>query len=85
MHTGFSFVEAISQCPVNYGHRNGMKNAVEMLNWQKEHAVPIEKWNELEEEEKRDKFPIGLLYHENRIEYTERYREILSRAQGGGL
>lgn len=83
LHKGFSFIEAISQCPVNYGKKNNMGDAVQMLEWQKEHGVDIKKWNNMSSEEREGKFPTGILYHENRIEYTERYREIISRARKG--
>jgi len=81
LHKGFSFIEAISQCPVNYGRRNNIDTAVEMLKWQKEASVNIKKWDKLSEEEKKDKFPTGIIYQENKREYTEMYQEIIDSVQ----
>ncbi len=80
-HTGFTFIEAISQCPINYGKKNGFSDAREMLKWQKEHAIPLEKWVKLNRQEREGKFPIGVLYHQNRSEYTRLYNEIIKKAQ----
>ena len=81
LHTGFSFIEAISQCPVNYGRRNGLSSAVDMLKCQRDSSVNIRKWDSLSEEEKKGKFPTGVLYKEDKREYTEMYQEIIDSVQ----
>ncbi len=82
-HKGFSFIETYSQCPINFGRRNGMSGPVDMLNWYKEHAVNIKGWENLEEDVKEDKFPIGIIYQDNRPddEYTVRYQNIIDKVQ----
>lgn len=82
-HKGFSFIEVYSQCPVNYGRRNGLGEAVQMLEWQKEQAVPVNRWEELSPQEREGKFPIGVIFKDERPEYTERYQEVINKAQRG--
>ncbi|ABC78292.1 2-oxoacid:ferredoxin oxidoreductase subunit beta [Syntrophus aciditrophicus] len=41
MKQGFSVVEVVSHCHTYYGKLNRMGDAVEMLKWQRDHAVPI--------------------------------------------
>jgi len=58
---GFSVVEVISHCHTQYGRLNRMGTAVEMMEWQRDHAVTVEKAAQMNEEELRDKFKIGVL------------------------
>ena len=58
-HQGFSLVEVISQCPQQYGRWNSSGTAHAMLDWQKEHAVRLEKAAEMSPQELVDKFTIG--------------------------
>ena len=39
-HEGFSLVECVSVCPTYYGRKNKKGDAVEMLKWQRDNAVP---------------------------------------------
>jgi 2-oxoglutarate/2-oxoacid ferredoxin oxidoreductase subunit beta len=82
-HKGFSFIEAISQCPINFGRRNGMPEAIDMLMWQKENFVDINKWDKLSNEDQKGKFPIGIIFRDDRPEYTQRYEEIINKVQKG--
>jgi len=58
-HQGFSLVEVISQCPQQYGRWNRSGTALDMLDWQKEHAVRAEKATNMSPQELADKFIIG--------------------------
>ncbi len=58
-HRGFSLVEVISQCPQQYGRWNSSGTALDMLGWQKEHAVRLEKAAKLSPQELAGKFIIG--------------------------
>ena len=40
---GFSFIEVVSQCPVNFGRRNRMGDPVFHLRWIKDHSIPVNK------------------------------------------
>jgi len=82
LHQGFSFIEIITQCPTNYGRRNRGKmgvTGVEMMRWQKEHAVSIEKARSMSEEELKDKIIIGTFVEKNRPEYAEQYAQLRER------
>jgi 2-oxoglutarate ferredoxin oxidoreductase subunit beta len=58
-HSGFSLVEVVSQCPQQYGRWNQSGSAYDMLEWQKEHAVRVEKAAGMSPEELADKFVVG--------------------------
>jgi len=73
---GFSVVEAISHCHTQYGRRNRMGGAVDMLRWQKEAAVSVEKAAKLTEEERAGKVTIGVLVDRELPIYTQEYKKI---------
>ena len=78
-HKGFSLIDCYSVCPTYYGRKNKKGSAVEMMQWQKEHGVPVERYNRLSEEEKADKFPVGILTHTDYPEFTQQYQQIIDR------
>ena len=79
---GFSMVEIMSQCPVLYGRLNDQKSPVEMLKWQKEHAVTLKRWEKMSDEDRVGKFPIGeFVEDDSRPEYTSRYQKMVRRLQ----
>lgn len=80
-HKGFSFIEAISQCPIGFGRRNKQKGAVEMLNWQKDHAVPAEAAGKLTPDQLADKFVIGEMVNRQGREFGDAYREMAAKAK----
>jgi len=80
---GFSFVEAISICPISYGRRNKLGDAPKMLEWLKEHAVNIKAAQKMEPEKLKDKFLIGEMYHGEAPEYTQLYDELIAKLQKG--
>lgn len=81
VHKGFSVIEAVTACPVSYGRRNKMGNGYDMLMWQKEHGVPVEKAKKLTPEEMRGKFPIGELHQSQAPEFTEMYERFIEEAR----
>ena len=82
LNKGFSLVEAITQCPVYYGRMNKLGSAVDMMKWQKEHAVSKKDAAAFSAEEMADKFVIGELYNRPAPEYCEEYEKIIDKAQG---
>jgi len=58
-HPGFSFVEVLSSCPVQYGRRNELRSPVAMLNYFREHCVPISRAHTMDSAELADKIVIG--------------------------
>ena len=52
---GFSVVEALSNCHVQFGRRNKMGSPVKMMKWFQEHAVTLERARQMKDEELEDK------------------------------
>lgn len=82
-HKGFSFVDALSQCPTYYGRRNNLKTALSMLDWLRDRAVPASDWDKLNPDEKENKFPIGIIRDVEAPELTEVYAKVIEKAQKG--
>lgn len=72
-YKGFSVLEIVTGCPTGYGRRNKMGEPEAMLEWQKNCGVMKARFDAMSEEEKVDKFPIGLLHQEEKPEYIETY------------
>ncbi len=81
-HNGFSFVEALSQCPTYYGRRNKLRAPLDMMYWYRDHAVTLAAWDKLSDEEKAGKFPIGILKKtENAPEFSGIYLDLIERVR----
>jgi 2-oxoglutarate/2-oxoacid ferredoxin oxidoreductase subunit beta len=78
---GFSVVEIISNCHIQFGRRNEMGNPVTMMEWMRDHAVTVKKAEGMIPEELEDKFTIGVLADEEKPVYTEEYDKIRERAR----
>ncbi len=78
---GFAVVEAISHCHTQFGRRNQMGGPVEMMHWQKEVAVKVEKARTMTPEELQDKITIGVLTDRDLPIYTQEYRKIREAAR----
>jgi 2-oxoglutarate ferredoxin oxidoreductase subunit beta len=76
---GFAVVEVISNCHVQYGRRNDMKDPVSMMKWFRDHAVTVEKVETMPPESLRDKFTIGVLTDVEKPVYTEDYQKMRER------
>lgn len=73
-HKGFSLFDINSNCHVNLGRKNKMIEATDMLKWLDSRILPKRKYDELSEEEKKGKFPTGILKHDTETEeYCEAY------------
>ncbi|NLW35903.1 2-oxoacid:ferredoxin oxidoreductase subunit beta [Syntrophorhabdus aromaticivorans] len=79
---GFSVVEVISHCHTQYGRLNRMGTAVEMMEWQRDHAVTVEKAAQMNEEELRDKFKIGVLADRELPVFEDEYGKIRAMSRG---
>ncbi|MCX5810271.1 MAG: 2-oxoacid:ferredoxin oxidoreductase subunit beta [Proteobacteria bacterium] len=79
---GFSVVEVIGHCHTQYGRLNRMGSAVEMMAWQRDHAVTIEKAAQMKEEEMKDKFKIGVLIDKELPVFHEEYEKVRKWAKG---
>ena len=80
---GFSFIEAMVQCPTAYGRKNKMGSAADMLKWMRDNAIMKAAWDKLPAEKKTDeKFPIGLLYQATAMDYDTAYDQVIEKAGG---
>jgi len=80
-HKGMSVIEAISDCPVQFGRRNRLSDPVEMLHWIRDHGVPVARAAKMNAEELDGKFVTGELHCENRPEYCEEYAKLREEVQ----
>jgi len=78
---GFSVVEVISHCHTQYGRQNRLGSAVEMMEWQRDHAVPVEKAVKMKPEELKDKILTGVLIDKELPVFQDEYEKIRSRAK----
>ena len=88
-HKGFSFVEIISQCPVQTGRYILGSGAPQFnLQWIKDHCVQVQDASKMEEVEAQGKIPIGDFLRVEKPEFMEevaRMNETVKagRAKGG--
>jgi len=81
---GFSVVEVISHCHTQFGKLNRMGSAVEMMTWQRDHAVTLDKAAKMTEEELKDKFTIGVLVNKELPVFDEEYEKVRQRVKEAG-
>lgn len=75
-HNGFSVVEVISNCHVNLGRKNKMKNPVNMTKWIDSRTVTKAQYDKLSPEERNHKYPVGILKEDQgRYEYADLYHK----------
>lgn len=75
-HKGFSVIDCITQCPTYYGRFSKTGKATDMLQWQKENIVSVEKAATLPAHSIKDKIVTGIFVQKIRPEYTEAYRKL---------
>ena len=82
-HKGFSLIEVISQCPTNFGKKNKLGSAYDMLMEQKSNAVMVDKAKEMTAEQLDGKHVIGNLLNRNdRNDFHANYTHMCRLAQG---
>ncbi|MBC2699221.1 MAG: 2-oxoacid:ferredoxin oxidoreductase subunit beta [ANME-2 cluster archaeon] len=77
---GFSVVEAMSQCPVQYGRRNKKGSPVDMMMWFKNNSISNPAFKKIPSGEVGEQFPVGILVDLDEPDYLERYRQIVKKA-----
>ncbi len=81
---GFNLVEALTPCFTQYGRNNKFKTPVDMFSWLKKYAVPIEKYEKLEN--KDGYIPTGVFVEKEEPGLEARYaamRDSLRAGKGG--
>ena len=79
---GFSVVEVITHCHTQYGRQNKMGSAVDMLKWQRDNAVPVEKAAKMSPEALEGKIITGILVDKELPVYEEEYNKVRAKAKG---
>ncbi|MDD6382860.1 MAG: 2-oxoacid:ferredoxin oxidoreductase subunit beta [Selenomonadaceae bacterium] len=79
---GFSFIEAMVQCPTAFGRKNRMGGPADMMKWMRDHAVMKAAWDKLPQEKREGKFPIGCFLQTEAIDYDTAYDQVIERAGG---
>jgi 2-oxoglutarate/2-oxoacid ferredoxin oxidoreductase subunit beta len=74
---GFSFIEAVSQCPTYFGRKNKMKTAVDMMHWMKDESVLKRKADKMDPSELEGKLIIGEFIDKSEPEYTEKFCKMI--------
>ena len=78
-HRGFSFVEAVSQCPVYFGRMNRLGGPVQMLMRQKEITLPTRAAQQ-NPDAAQGKLLTGVLYESERPAYEDLYGKVRLKA-----
>lgn len=81
---GFSVVEVIAHCHTQYGKLNKMGGPIEMLEWQRDHAVSVERAATMTGEDLQDKFVTGVLIDRDLPVYQREYDRIRAQAREEG-
>ncbi|MFP4070650.1 MAG: 2-oxoacid:ferredoxin oxidoreductase subunit beta [Desulfovibrionales bacterium] len=80
---GFSLVEVMTPCFTQFGRKNKFKSVTGMYQWYKENAVLLEKYKKLDEEQQKDKLPIGTFVNTDATPLEVRYEQMRQRFQEG--
>lgn len=78
-HKGFSVIECISQCPTYYGRKNKKGGGAEMMKWQRDAAVSVERAASMSPEELEGRIVTGLFYEAQRPECCELVRQLAAK------
>ncbi|MDZ7833836.1 MAG: 2-oxoacid:ferredoxin oxidoreductase subunit beta [Desulfobacterales bacterium] len=78
-HKGFSVVEVMSQCPTNFGRRNKLGTAVNMLETYKKQTAALDSKAAADSP---DKIRRGIFAQTERPEYTSEYEKMIHMASG---
>lgn len=76
---GFAFIEAISQCPVQFGAKTGAGSAVEMLKMFKKRSVSVKKAGEMKPGEIQDRIVVGEFVDMDKPELCEEIGKLQER------
>lgn len=76
----FSFIEVISQCPVQFGSRTKAGNAAAMMRGYKKNSMNIKKVKDLNEDELKGKIIVGEFVDRQEPELCEEMEKMMERA-----
>jgi 2-oxoglutarate ferredoxin oxidoreductase subunit beta len=73
---GFALLEAVSQCPVQYGRASKLGGAVDMLTHYRENSIRINKAREMDEADLQGKFIVGEFIDREKAELSEQWVQL---------
>lgn len=73
---GFALIEAVSQCPVQFGRVSQLGGAVDMLKHFKKNSIRINKAQEMDEVELQDKIVVGEFIDREKAELSEQWLQL---------
>jgi 2-oxoglutarate ferredoxin oxidoreductase subunit beta len=80
LHDGFSVVEVLSQCPTNFGRRNKLGGAVDMMESYKTGTTPI---GSKSKQENPDLIERGVFVQKELPEYCSEYSSLIDKLRKG--
>ena len=80
---GFTFIEAVSQCPTAFGRRVGLKSVKDMLTWLKENSISLEEARKMTESELVGKIVVGEFVSRRLPTLTETIHDMIREATKG--
>ncbi len=80
---GFALIEAVSQCPVQYGRASELGNAVNILKHFKEDSIRLSKVNEMSSEELEGKIVVGEFVDIEKAELSDEWARIRCEVMEG--
>jgi Pyruvate:ferredoxin oxidoreductase and related 2-oxoacid:ferredoxin oxidoreductases, beta subunit len=80
---GFNLVEIVSPCHTQFGRKNKYKSPVDMYRWIKKNATPLERYNELPEEQRAGRLPLGVFVERDAPGLEERYHALKEKLMEG--
>jgi 2-oxoglutarate ferredoxin oxidoreductase subunit beta len=76
---GFSLIEVFSQCPTYEGKWNRRGDAASIMKYYKQNTYPVARAESMSDEDKKGKFPVGVIYHEEKSEFLQEYHALIDR------
>jgi 2-oxoglutarate ferredoxin oxidoreductase subunit beta len=73
---GFALVEAISQCPVQFGRAANLGKAVDMLKYYKDNSIAIQKAKDLDKEALKGRIVVGEFVDVEKAELTSEWARL---------
>jgi 2-oxoglutarate ferredoxin oxidoreductase subunit beta len=78
---GFGVVEVISHCHIQYGKQNRLGSAVDMMKWQRDNSVTVQRAKGMKPEELEGKIITGVLADKELPIYQDEYDKVKERAK----
>ena len=82
--SGFSVVEVISHCTTYFGKQTGIESPIEMMKWQKDNTITVERAKRLGEEKLGQKIVTGVLVDREATTYHKEYERLRTRIRVKG-